>query len=57
MSDYNKKYILIGVAGYIAPRHLHAIKETGGELDQAAIKDKVEQFRERFMNEMGGAME
>ena len=33
------------------------LKESGGELDQAAIKDKVEQFRERFMNEMGGMME
>jgi UDP-N-acetyl-2-amino-2-deoxyglucuronate dehydrogenase len=26
------KYALIGVGGYIAPRHLMAIKETGGEL-------------------------
>ena len=33
------------------------LKESGGELDQSAIKDKVEQFRERFMNEMGGMME
>jgi hypothetical protein len=33
------------------------LKESGGELDQAAIKDKVEQFRERFMNEMGGMRE
>jgi hypothetical protein len=33
------------------------LKESGGELDQTAIKDKVEQFRERFMNEMGGMME
>jgi len=32
MSDSNKKYILIGAAGYVAPRHLQAIKETGGEL-------------------------
>ena len=27
-----KKFALIGVAGYIAPRHLRAIKETGNEL-------------------------
>ena len=27
-----KKYALIGVGGFIAPRHLKAIKETGGEL-------------------------
>lgn len=31
MSDC-KKYILIGAAGYVAPRHLKAIRETGGEL-------------------------
>lgn len=28
----NKKFALIGAAGYIAPRHLKAIKETGNEL-------------------------
>ena len=27
-----KKYALIGAAGYIAPKHMKAIKETGGEL-------------------------
>ena len=27
-----KKYALIGAAGYIAPRHMKAIKDTGGEL-------------------------
>ena len=32
------------------------LKESGGDLDQSAIKDKVEQFRDRFMNEMGGGM-
>lgn len=31
MKDY-KQYILIGAAGYVAPRHLKAIKDTGGEL-------------------------
>jgi len=30
-----KRYALIGAAGYIAPRHLKAIKETGGVLDVA----------------------
>ncbi|WP_306048651.1 Gfo/Idh/MocA family protein [Oceaniradius stylonematis] len=29
------RYALIGAAGYIAPRHLKAIKETGGTLDVA----------------------
>ncbi len=33
------------------------LKESGGDLDQSAIKDKVEQFRDRFMSEMGGMME
>ena len=32
------------------------LKESGGDLDQSAIKDKVEQFRDRFMSEMGGGM-
>jgi hypothetical protein len=36
---------------------MEELKESGGELDQAAIKDKVEKFRERFMDEMGGMME
>lgn len=31
-SKLMKKFGLIGVAGYIAPRHLQAIKETGNEL-------------------------
>ncbi|WP_417793721.1 Gfo/Idh/MocA family oxidoreductase [Terasakiella pusilla] len=30
-----KQYALIGAAGYIAPRHMRAIKETGGELVSA----------------------
>jgi hypothetical protein len=28
------------------------LKESGGNLDQAAIKEKVEAFRERFMSQM-----
>lgn len=37
-----KNYALIGAAGYIAPRHLKAIKETGGMLDCAYdINDSV----------------
>lgn len=40
MSTINtgKTYGLIGVAGYIAPRHIHAIKETGGHLCAALDK-------------------
>ena len=32
MEGTNKNFGLIGVAGYIAPRHLKAIKETGNTL-------------------------
>lgn len=53
----NKKFALIGVAGYIAPRHLKAIKETGNTLvaatdpfDSVGILDKffdnVDYFKE-----------
>lgn len=31
------------------------LKESGGSMDQYAIKERVEKFRERFMEEMGGA--
>ncbi|MEL7113754.1 MAG: Gfo/Idh/MocA family oxidoreductase, partial [Pseudomonadota bacterium] len=38
----SKSYAIIGVAGYIAPRHLKAIKETGGRLDVAYdVNDSV----------------
>ena len=33
------------------------LKDSGGDLDQSAIKEKVEQFRDRFINEMGGMAE
>ena len=33
-----KKFALIGAAGYIAPRHLAAIKATGNELSAALDK-------------------
>ena len=36
---------------------MEELKESGGELDQSAIKDKVEKFRERFMDDMGGMVE
>lgn len=37
-----KKFALIGAAGYIAPRHLKAIKETGHTLAVAMdINDSV----------------
>jgi len=32
MSDFKKNFAIIGVAGYIAPKHLKAIKETGNNL-------------------------
>lgn len=38
----NKRFGLIGVGGYIAPRHLKAIKDTGGDLIAAMdISDSV----------------
>ena len=37
-----KNFALIGAAGYIAPRHLHAIKDTGSNLSVAFdINDSV----------------
>ncbi len=36
-----KNFALIGVAGFIAPRHLKAIKETGNNL--VAALDKFDQ--------------
>ena len=30
-----KKFVLIGASGYIAPRHMKAIKETGNQLSAA----------------------
>ena len=38
----NKNFAIIGTAGYIAPRHLKAIKEIGGNLVAALdIADSV----------------
>jgi hypothetical protein len=37
-----KNFALIGAAGYIAPRHMHAIKDTGNRLSVAYdINDSV----------------
>lgn len=37
-----KRYAIIGVAGYVAPRHLQAIRDTGGDLVAAMdISDSV----------------
>jgi UDP-N-acetyl-2-amino-2-deoxyglucuronate dehydrogenase len=33
-----KKFALIGVGGYIAPRHLKAIRDTGNRLQSAENK-------------------
>jgi UDP-N-acetyl-2-amino-2-deoxyglucuronate dehydrogenase len=68
----NKRYALLGAAGFIAPRHMKAIKETGGELvaacdphDSVGILDSMFPeclyFREfeRFMRfiDMDGAID
>ena len=33
-----KRFVLIGASGYIAPRHMKAIKETGNQLSAAMDK-------------------
>ena len=33
--EHKKRFALIGAAGYIAPRHLNAIRDTGNELEAA----------------------
>lgn len=41
-SKYMKKFALIGAAGYVAPRHMQAIKDTGNELVAALdVNDSV----------------
>ncbi|MCF8227639.1 MAG: oxidoreductase, partial [Bacteroidales bacterium] len=39
MKHKQKRFGLIGAAGYIAPRHMKAIKETGHELLAALDKN------------------
>ena len=34
---------------------MNDLKDSGGNMDQYAIKERVEKFRDRFMEEMGGA--
>jgi hypothetical protein len=36
---------------------MEELKDSGGDLDQEAVKEKVEKFRDRFMEEMGGMLE
>ncbi len=48
MSEDNMKKIL-----EFNKEIMEEMKGTGGNLDQEAMKEKVEQFRERFMDEMG----
>jgi len=38
-----KNFTLIGVGGYIAPRHLKAIKETGNNLVAALVEPPLPQ--------------
>lgn len=46
-----KKFALIGIGGYIAPRHIQAIKNTGNELIAAVDKnDSVGVIDRYFMN-------
>ena len=55
-----KNFALIGAAGYIAPRHLRAIKDTGNRLvaaydkfDSVGIMDRIVFFRKHpFLSNM-----
>ena len=38
MNELKKRFAMIGAAGFIAPRHMKAIKETGNELVAALDK-------------------
>ncbi len=44
----NKNFVLIGAAGYIAPRHMQAIKETGNNLVAALDKNDSVGVIDRF---------
>jgi UDP-N-acetyl-2-amino-2-deoxyglucuronate dehydrogenase len=57
-STMQKNFAIIGVGGYIAPRHLKAIKDTGGQLvaavdnhDSVGILDHYD-FNTRFFTEI-----
>lgn len=47
-----KNFALIGVAGYIAPRHLQAIKETGNRLIAALDKNDSVGILDRYFDEV-----
>jgi len=52
MSEKNMKKVL-----EFNKEIMEELKESGGTLDQEAVKEKVEKFRDRFMEEMGGMLE
>ena len=43
-----KNFALIGASGYIAPRHMRAIKDTGNRLSAAYEHDHAEVRRQHF---------
>jgi len=47
-----KKFAVIGVGGYIAPRHLHAIKETGNVLVAALDKNDSVGILDRYFTDV-----
>jgi UDP-N-acetyl-2-amino-2-deoxyglucuronate dehydrogenase len=51
MSSISRNFALIGAAGYIAPRHLQAIKDTGNNLIAALDKSDSVGILDRFFPE------
>lgn len=48
MKDRKKNFALIGAAGYVAPRHMQAIKAVGGELLAAMDPNDAIGFMDRY---------
>ena len=52
MKNFPKNFALIGAAGYIAPRHMQAIKDTGHNLIAAVDKSDSVGILDRFSDEV-----
>jgi UDP-N-acetyl-2-amino-2-deoxyglucuronate dehydrogenase len=51
-SDKTKNFALIGAAGYIAPRHMQAIKDTGNQLLAAVDKSDSVGILDRYFDDV-----
>ena len=52
MPNIAKNFVLIGAAGYIAPRHLQAIKDTGNQLVAAVDKSDSVGVLDRYFDDV-----